>query len=80
MEDIVVLSTKASFNMVKELLDSKPSYISHKEASRKYKGLLDAWVSAGLIKAIPTSNAKHCVYPAHRLIELYEIYITGGRY
>ena len=73
-EEVVRLSTKIAFGMVKELLDENPEYISERNAKKKYKMLLWEWEQRGLIKPIRTENGKHKVYPKHRLVELYEMH------
>lgn len=77
LEEVVKMSTKYAFGMVKELLDSEPRYMTRRAAEKKYKHLLFAWETKGLVKAIHTMNGKHDVFPEHRLIELYEDYVAG---
>lgn len=73
-EEVVRLSTKFAFGMVKELLEDKTEYMSERNAKAKYKMLLWEWEQRGLVSPIRTENGKHKVYPKHRLVELYEMH------
>lgn len=77
MEQVVRLATKCAFEQYKELLADNPQFTTRRVAKKKYKFLLYEWEQRGLIKPIRTENGKHEVFPTHRLIELYEIYITS---
>ena len=77
MEEIVRLATKVAFGMFKELSSDKPEYISRARAKEKYGKLLPIWERKGLVKPIGTGGGKYDKFPVHRLVELYEIYVTG---